>query len=508
MGKLIPVWTKEMLPGDKFTGQAQALQRLMPMVTPPMHKMQTFFHAFFVPYRLLWPSWEKFITGGQMGDVPPALPVMKKAIGDAIDPSSLDNYLGLPVDTDGTKLGFYTAFRHAAYQRIWHDWYRDQNLQNVDPIELKDGDNAVAFGGKQPELETLRSRAWEHDYFTSCLPFAQKGAPVGLPIDFSDMTIVTRRPGSTADNPFNPRWLNSTTGGPIVDNPTAQGKQMFASTNEVGSTVEHQQAGAQADIPSYYDPQGSLIVSGAGASSVNDLRAAMALQRWLEKNARGGTRYCEALRVHFGVISSDARLQRAEYLGGSKSVMAISEVLQTSATEATSAQGNMAGHGVSITGGNLFSYRAEEHGQIMIIMSMVPETSYFQGIPREFLKKDRLDFYFAEFASLGEQEVFNKELVVTGLPTDDETFGYLPRFAEYRVEASRVSGQMATTLLPWHLAREFSTAASVPLNEDFIVCDPSKRIFAVTDPNEDEMIIHIMFKIFARRPLPAYGTPL
>lgn len=514
MANLIPVYTKECLPGDKWNGNAEALIRLVPMVAPAMHKMEIFFHAFYVPYRLLWPSWELLITGGQMGDIPPALPVKKPALGQFVEPGSLDNYLGLPVTSVSTvQLPFTTAFRWAAYQRIWFDWYRDQNLQNVGndfPWMLKDGDNAAAFGGFQTELETMRKRAWEHDYFTSALPFVQKGAAVGIPIDFAGLEILARAPGASADNPFNPIWRSSVADPPFAqeDAITGVAGSTRANTNAFGSSTIDNGAGTH-QFAAYYDPLGGLYAAGTAFSTINDLRAAQALQRWLEKNARGGTRYTEALRVHFGVISSDARLQRAEYLGGSKSVLAISEVLQTSSTDGTSPQGNMAGHGISVTGGSLFNYRCEEHGQLMIIMSVRPKSAYYQGIPRELLKQDLQDFYFQDFASLGEQPVYNAELVVTGNPvTDMATFGYLPRYAEYRVEHNRVAGQMVTTLEYWQLGRKFSTGATPPLNEDFIVCDPSKRIFAVDDPDEDELICHIIFKIYARRPIPQYGTPL
>lgn len=514
MANLIPIFTKECLPGDKWNGQAEALIRLAPMIAPVMHRMEVFFHAFFVPYRLLWPNWELLITGGQIGDVAPALPVKKPAIGQWVEPGSLDNYLGLPVTSvDEIQLPYTTCFRHAAYQRIWFDWYRDQNLQNVGntfPWMLKDGDNSTAFGGFQDELETMRKRAWEHDYFTAALPFAQKGTAVGIPFDLSDVTILARKPGTSPDNPFNPVWRDSATGSAITGQASGVASTHFQTVNDFGSSVHKDTASpTYVATPDYYDPLGSLYAAGSAVSSINDLRAAEALQRWLEKNARGGTRYSEALRIHFGVISSDARLQRAEYLGGSRSVMAISEVLQTSSSDGTSPQGNMAGHGISVSGGSLFNYRCEEHGQIMVIMSMRPKTAYYQGIPRELLKQDRLDFYFQDFADLGEQPVYNAELVVTGDPnTDMETFGYLPRFAEYRVEHNSVVGQMATTQEYWHLGRKFSTASTPALNEDFIVCDPSKRIFAVTDPDVDEITAHIIFKIMARRPLPAYGTPM
>ncbi len=250
-------------------------------------------------------------------------------------------------------------------------------------------------------------------------------------------------------------------------------------------------------------------LSTATSSSINDLRQAFRLQEWLEKNARGGSRYIEVIKSHFGVTSSDARLQRPEYLGGGKSPVSISEVLQTSETGVASTdptpQGNMAGHGVNVGGGNNFSYYAQEHGYIIGLMSIQPKTAYFQGIPKHFKKFDKFDFYFPSFAHLGEQPIYNYELYATGTSQDDDTFGYTPRYAEYKHMHSSVHGEFKDTLLFWHMARKFDTLPA--LNEDFINCEPTKRIFAVELQSAETIYAHVFHDLKATRLMPYFGTP-
>ena len=239
------------------------------------------------------------------------------------------------------------------------------------------------------------------------------------------------------------------------------------------------------------------------STTINDLRRAFRLQEWLERAARGGTRYVELIKSFFGVNSPDKRLQRPEYITGIKTPVVISEVLQTSET-ATSPQGNMAGHGVSVVAGGDSDYYCEEHGVIMGIMSVMPKTAYQQGIHRTFLKFDPLDYYWEQFANIGEQEVFNKELYAF-TANGNNTFGYIPRYSEYKFENNRVAGEFRNSLDFWHEGRIFATEPA--LNEEFISCNPANRIFAVTDPEVDNLYCHILNKVEAIRPMPVYGTP-
>lgn len=490
MGYLVPMLTMEVLPGEEFRMSSEAMYRMMPMVAPIMHKVDAYMHYFFVPNRILWDGWDKFISPNNPGNEPyPLFPVMNTGPGGmaSLQESELGDYLGLPtgVPLAGTNL---SALPFAAYYKIWHEYYRDQNMYAEEDVKLIDGIQTVDV---TQQLIKLRRRAWEHDYFTAALPFAQKGEPVILPMTFADDPVdvtIRQLPGTP------PQFVDQS------GIPGATGPLELEPSYIVDS----------ADEPMFYDPRGNLVVNPEAfeaTTTINDLRTAFSLQKWLEKNARGGTRLIETIYVHFGVKPADARLQRPEYLGGSRSSIAISEVLQTSSTDDESPQGNMAGHGISVNAGRDFRYYTPEWGYIIGILSIRPKTSYFQGVPRHWLKtKDFLQYYWSEFAHLGEQEIYNQELYLTDdQEYNNETFGYIPRYSEYRYMASRVSGEMRKSLDHWHMARRFEDRPA--LNREFIDCVPTKRIFAVTDPDQDEIIAHIYHRIRARRPLPLYGTP-
>lgn len=475
MGELTPILTLECVPGDKFDLSCESIIRFAPMIAPVMHRMDVTMHYFFVPNRILWPNWEKFITnngpnGTGIDFVAPFIQIDKN---DVVNQRLL-NYLGIPINPYGsTTAETISALPLAAYQAIYNEYYRDQNLITPVNATLTDGNN----GSNYATLTTLRKRAWEHDYFTASLPFAQKGAAVDIPL------------GQIQDNA--PIYRDTTSGPtPTVLTGTPYSVTVAGSNSESTST----------DL---FAATGGLEVE---PTTINDLRRAYRLQEWLEKNARGGTRYIESILSHFGVKSSDSRLQRPEYITGVKTPVVISEVLNTSGTVDQLPQGNMAGHGIAVSSGRSGSYYCEEHGYIIGIMSVMPKTAYQQGIPRTFLKFDPLDYFWPSFANIGEQEVANRELFAF-TNTGSNTFGYVPRYAEYKFMPSRVAGDFATSLDYWHLGRIFNTQPS--LNGTFIECTPeaTDRIFAVTDPDSQKLYCHVLNKIKAVRPMPKYGTP-
>lgn len=482
MGHLVPIMCLEAIPGDKFNISCESLLRFAPLVSPVMHRMDVTMHYYFVPNRILWPDWEKFITNSP---APPAFPTLNL---NETTYTALADYLGLPIPIPAGSGGItevISALPFAAYQAVFNEYYRDQNLQAPVDFHLVNGANDA-----NSALTLLRRRAWEHDYFTSALPFAQKGAPVNLPLGtFNDVPVHSFPHLADTDLVIN-------------------------SANDTG-IVEYQPSGDNKEIQIPLSPSDVPILDGSDlyaktsdlvseATTVNDLRRAFRLQEWLEKNARGGTRYIENILAHFGVKSSDKRLQRPEYITGTKSPVVISEIVNTTGTDDLP-QGNMAGHGISVTAGKYGNYYCEEHGHIIGIMSCMPKTAYQQGIPKHFLKtSDPFQYFWPSFANIGEQEVLNKEVYAYGALGGD-TFGYVPRYAEYKFQQSRVAGDFRTSLDFWHLGRIF---ASQPfLNEAFIQCTPDDRIFAVVDPTVQKLYAHVYNKVRAVRPMPKFGNP-
>jgi hypothetical protein len=477
MGQLTPILTLECVPGDKFNLGCESLVRFAPLIAPVMHRMDVTMHYFFVPNRIIWKNWEKFITDANSGVVSPYIPSnVFEQINAGLFPtaSKTADYLGVPPPPNSSSLTNINALPFAAYQCIYNEYYRDQNLQAPIDYQLVDGNNQVPGNARLATLVKLRNRAWEHDYFTASLPFAQKGQAVDIPLGSIDGNVEVfydNASGTTLNG--TPASIN-VQGQPAAD---ITNDRLYAKTDGV-------------DI----EP-----------TTINDLRRAYRLQEWLEKNARGGTRYIESILSHFGVRSSDARLQRPEYITGVKTPVVISEVLNTTGEDGGLPQGNMAGHALSISSGKSGSYYCEEHGYIIGIMSVMPKTAYQQGIPRTFLKNDTLDYYFPSFANIGEQAVEKQELYAYTSNKND-TFGYVPRYAEYKYMPSRVAGEFRTTLDYWHLGRIFATEPN--LNSTFIECTPEQttRIFAVED-GTDPLYCHVFNKIQAVRPMPKFGTP-
>lgn len=475
MGNLTPILTLECVPGDKFELSCESMVRFAPMIAPVMHRMDVTMHYFFVPNRILWSNWEKFITEHNSTHVAPFITQAPSLATYFPFSQKFLDYMGVPPIAAGGQNVQINALPFAAYQCIYNEYYRDQNL--IAPIDYKlvDGENIILDADVDRFLK-IRKRAWEHDYFTSSLPFAQKGAAVDIPLAINNNDV--------------PVYWN--------DNLTAAN----TITTDIGAVTI-------GNVPMEGDVNTALMAKTSDVSlqptTINDLRRAFRLQEWLEKNARGGTRYIENILTHFGVRSSDKRLQRPEYITGVKSPVIVSEVLNNTGQTDGLPQGNMAGHGISVSSGKAGSYYCEEHGYIIGIMSVMPKTAYQQGIPRTYLKKDSLDYFWPTFANIGEQEVQKQELYAyTDNATD--TFGYVPRYAEYKYMPSRVAGDFRTTLDYWHLGRIFATEPS--LNGDFVSANPTKRIFAVEDPEGDSLYCHVLNKIKAVRPMPKYGTPM
>lgn len=473
MGELVPTMCLDCVPGDKFTIGCESLLRFQALIAPIMHQVYVSMHYFFVPKRLLWQNWENYITNTKVGGSLPVAPYTPAIT--AAEYTSLCDYLGLPIPHSGNG-EVVSILPFVAYQMIYNEYYRDQNLITEINLAISDGNNAAAW----PNLKDIRKSAWEHDYFTSALPFAQKGDPVTLPLQFGDVLVRRSREGTII---------------PTTD--------LVATANPPGNvTIDNEPSTEFPVTDTLYADTSAL----QGSTTINDLRRSTRLQEWLEKAARGGSRYIENILAHFGVRSSDRRLDRPEYITGTKSPVMISEVLNTTGT-ATAPQGQMAGHAISVTAGKYGGYFCEEHGYIMGIMRVLPRTAYFQGVPKHFTKiTDPFEHYWPSFANIGEQPILKKEIYAhQGPVVGAETFGYVPRYAEYKYEPSRVAGDMRTTLDHWHMAREF---ASPPLlNQTFVEADPTNRIFAVIEPVVNKMIAHVFHKVYARRKMPKFGTP-
>ena len=478
MGKLIPIFLQECVPGDTFINKTEIFMRLSPMIAPVMHRVNVYTHFFKVPYRLIWNEFEDFITGGKDGTATPAPPMinMKNANKAAFYKGTLSDYLGLPTPNAGTTINHeysVSAMPFRAYQMIYNEYYRDQNLSNEIDFSLASGTMNDADITK---LVTLRSRAWEKDYFTSCLPWAQRGNPVNLPLSatvtpsYKSTSDVKRYDGASVSGTFAVAGSNLTVGGAT-------------------SRIENLAA--------------SLNVAFNGPT-INALRAAIRLQEFLEKNARGGSRYIENILHQFGIKSSDARLQRPEYLGGGKSPIVISEVLQTADT-ANGPVGDMAGHGISVGTSHSFKTFCEEHSYIIGIMSVLPRTAYQQGIHRRWTRLTREDLYWPVFAQLGEQEVLDKEVYADFSAAGSTTFGYQSRYAEYKYEQDSVHGDFRDTMDFWHMGRKFTSKPS--LNETFVMADPTQRVFAVTDPNVHKLYVQVYNDCKAIRPMPVFNVP-
>lgn len=520
-GRLTPVLVQETLPGDIFRGNSQCLMRFAPMLAPIMHRVDVYIHFFYVPNRILWPDWEDWITGNN-DEVEPPYFAIADGIKTYVSNGTTLDHLGMP-SSDISGIVYketnpilphekFNALPVAAFQRIWFEYYRDQNLEFPDKTAkdcmLVSGENTLAEVTIAPGTLNIgnKYRAWTKDYFTSALPWAQKGDAALIPVSGE---LGLKDPWT---NPTGSRFIDPTTGDPY-GSATNQNLQLTAGSPY--ATVRRNPFGEEdnGDI-TFIDSSHGYQINMSG-NTIEDLRRAARMQEWLERNARGGTRYVESIYSHFNERVKDYRLDRPEYIGGSRNRVNISEVLQTSeTTETGTPQGEMAGHGISAGYSGSYNYRCPEHGFIIGVMSVRPAPAYFQGVPRYFgARQDRLDYYWPTFAHLGEQAIENKELFLdmdnTEL-TPDGTFGYTPRYAEYRMNYSTVSGDFNTSLEFWHMARKFTGVPA--LNSQFVHVNDATaagdldRIFAVQD-GTDYLWAHIYHDIKAIRPIPKFAIP-
>lgn len=533
-GRLTPILCEPVIPADQFKVNTTLKVRFAPMTFPVMERFKAYVHYWYVPNRLLWDNWEDFITGGETGleDMQHPYPVIKldSNIEGVFEESNIMNgslfdYLGFPAKelTQNEKrlLGnnpkYFDALPFKAYQLIWSEFYRDQNLEQEFPLrtDLDGVQNMIEQDTWVNSLMSIRYRAWKKDYFTSALPDPQRGPDVTIPY-FGDLDVVGDGNATIALDQMHVKGGTQHFTSDLISH-SSGGSQQFIAAADADKFMNDDEIEVVGSVPGN-NLANALDVDAANMrmASINDLRRGFALQRLYELAARVGGRYAENILGNFGVYAGDARLQRPEYLGGSVVPIYVGDVLQTSeTTDEGTPLGMPAGVAGAIGSAKAFSRTFKEHGWIIGILSILPEATYMQGIPRKFLKRDRLDFAWPLFANIGEQEIENQELYFDFAANDEYNkggFGYTPRYAEYRFGMSGIHGDFRDTLADFHDARMFDSRPA--LNAEFVHVKPTgnhtglNRIFAVNDVEYDHIWVHLYNDIVVRRKLPKYGTPI
>lgn len=443
MGQLIPIGWYETLPGDTFQQSTAALIRVSPLVAPVMHPCQVRIHHWFVPNRLIWEDFEDFITGGPQGTSTPTPPRRQPNATEG----TLWDYLGLPLLNYSTSSMYVSALPVRAYQLIWNEFYRDQDLQTEATVNTASGTDLTTT--------TVQNCSWEKDYFTTARPWEQKGSEVYIPL--YDEQVPVQSDGTT------PYMHDGTTNSTIQESNVSRYMEFTtdvanSTAMKFGQTADVTKTGLEADL------------TAATGIPIADLRLALGIQRYQEARARYGSRYSEYL-AYLGVKSSDSRLQRPEYLGGGRQTIQFSEVLSTDGSNT----GDMKGHGIAAMKSNRYRKFFEEHGIVMTMMSVLPKSIYTQGMHKKWFRETKEDYFQKELQFIGEQEVYNKE-VYASHANPDNVFGYQARYDDYRSHPSQVSGEFLSSNNHWHLGRVFSSDPA--LNSSFVSCSPTKRVLA------------------------------
>lgn len=513
-GNLIPIYVDEVLPGDTFKMNMSSVIRMSTPIYPVMDNANMDVYFFFVPNRLVWDHWKEFF--GENNSTHWEQPV-EYEVPQITAPTggwakgTIADYMGIPTKIENISV---QALPFRAYCKIWNDWFRDQNLKDPAMISMDETTTAGANTGDyvtNAEKGALPLKvAKYHDYFTAALPEPQKGPEVNIGAMGGYAPVITRTEEITK-TAANSKWY--------IEAPNVASNQNIIATFKMKGTSGNYEAANYVNASNSYPNAKFIPINlwadmnvGGTTTSINALRQAFAIQRLYEKNARGGTRYIEIIKAHFGVQSPDARQQRSEYLGGTRIPINMDQVVQTSNSgDGITPQGNTAAYSLTAFNESMFTKSFTEHGYIIGLCAIRTEHTYQQGIERFWSRKKMLDYYFPTLANLGEQAILNKEIYAQGNATDDEAFGYQEAWAEYRYKPSRVSGAMRsnyqTTLDAWHYADKYS---SQPILSSEWIDETSANIdrtLAVQSSTEDQFIADFYFACEATRPMPLYSIP-